>query len=167
MILTLRRIASRLLGLAADCAPTKFAEWARAMLGELDYIEDDWSAFFWALGSISVLLRFSAIQLLLIPKWRDKSMIRHTGQVLLGAVVAGIVCMAGSLVRMALLKVAGLQLSEVGMSQRLMFVFLLEVTYVLIATAQWRRRKFVSVGVSLAGLTQLASVILAVTRFVR
>jgi len=68
---------------------------------------------------------------------------------------------------MALLKVAGLQLSEVGMSQRLMFVFLLEVTYVLIATAQWRRRKFVSVGVSLAGLTQLASVILAVTRFVR
>ena len=94
-------------------------------------------------------------------------MIRHTGQVLLGAVVAGIVCMAGSLVRMALLKVAGLQLSEVGMSQRLMFVFRLEVTYVLIATAQWRRRKFVSVGVSLAGLTQLASVILAVTRFVR
>ena len=68
---------------------------------------------------------------------------------------------------MALLKVAGLQLSEVGMSQRLMFVFLLEVTYVLIATAQWRRQKFVSVGVSLAGLAQLASVILAVTRFVR
>lgn len=167
MILTLRRITSRLLSLAAARAPTKFAEWARAMLGELDYVEDDRSAFFWALGSIGVLLRFSAIQLLLIPKWRDKSMIRHTGQVLLGAVVAGIVCMAGSLVWMALLKVAGLQLSDVRISQRLMFIFLLEVTYFVIATAQWRRRKFVSVGVSLAGLTQMASVILTVTRFVR
>ena len=156
-----------MLSLAAACAPAKFADWARAMLGELDYVEDDWSAFFWALGSIGVLLRFSTIQLLLIPKWRDKSMIRHTGQVLLGAVVAGIVCMAGSLVCIALLKVAGLQLSDVRMSQRLIFIFLLEVTYVVIATAQWRRRKFVSVGVSLAGLTQLASVILTVTRFAR
>jgi hypothetical protein len=167
MILTLRRITSRLLSLAAACAPAKFAEWARAMLGELDYVEDDWSAFFWALGSIAVLLRFSTIQLLLIPKWRDKSMIRHTGQVLLGAVVAGIVCMAGSLVCIASLKVAGLQLSDVRMSQRLMFIFLLEVTYVVIATAQWHRRKIVSVGVSLAGLTQLASVILTLMRFVR
>jgi hypothetical protein len=165
MILTLRRITSRLLSLAAACAPTKFAEWARAMLGELDYVEDDWSAFFWALGSIGVLLRFSTIQLLRIPKWRDNSMIRHTGQVLLGAVVAGIVCVAGSLVCMALLKVAGLQLGDVRMSQRLIFIFLLEVTYVVIATALWHRRKFVSVGVSLAGLTQLASVILTVTRF--
>jgi hypothetical protein len=167
MILTLRRISSRLLSLAAACAPTKFAEWARAMLGELDHVEDDWSAFFWALGSIGVLLRFSTIQILIIPKWRDKSMIRHTGQVLLGTVVAGIVCMAGSLVCIALLKVAGLQLSDVRISQRLMFVLLLEVTYVVIATAQWRRRKFVSVGVSLAGLTQMASVILTLMRFVR
>lgn len=167
MILTLRGITARLLSFAAACAPTKFAEWARAMLGELDYVEDDWSAFFWALGSIGVLLRFSTIQLLLIPKWRDKSMIRQTGQVLLGAVVAGIVCMAGSLVRMAMLKVAGLQLSDVRMSQRLMFILLLEVTYVVIATAQWHRRKFVSVGVSLAGLTQLASVISTLMRFVR
>jgi hypothetical protein len=167
MIMTLRRITSRLLTLAAACAPTKFAEWARAMPGELDYVEDDWSAFFWALGSIGVLLRFSTIQLLLIPKWRDKSMIRQTGQVLLGAVVAGMVSMAGSLVCMALLKVVGLQLSDVRMSQRLIFIFLLEITYVVIATAQWRRRRFVSVGVSLAGLAQLASVVLTVTRFVR
>jgi hypothetical protein len=167
MILTLRRITSRLLTLAAACAPTKFAEWARAMLGELAYVKNDWSAFFWALGSIGVLLRFSTVQLLLIPKWRDKSMIRHTGQVLLGAVVAGIVCMAGSLVCIALLKVAGLQLSDVRMSQRLIFIFLLEVTYVVVATAQWRRRKFVSVGVSLAGMTQLVSVILTVARSVR
>ena len=160
MILTRRRIASRLLTLAVACAPTKFAEWARAMLGELEYVEDDWSAFFWALGSIGVLFRFSTIQLLPIPKWRDKSMLRHTGQVLLGAVVAGIVCMA-------LLKVAGLQLSEVRISQRLIFIFLLEVAYGVIATTQWRRRKLVSVGVSLAGLAQLVSVILTVTRFVR
>ncbi len=167
MILTRRRIASRLLTLAVACAPTKFAEWARAMLGELEYVEDDWSAFFWALGSIGVLFRFSTIQLLLVPKWRDKSMLRHTGQVLLGAVVAGIVCMAGSLVCMALLKVAGLQLSEVRISQRLIFIFLLEVAYGVIATTLWRRRKLVSVGVSLAGLAQLASVILTVARFVR
>ena len=94
-------------------------------------------------------------------------MLRHTGQVLLGAVVAGIVCMAGSLVCMALLKVAGLQLSEVRISQRLIFIFLLEVAYGVIATTLWRRRKLVSVGVSLAGLAQLASVILTVARFVR
>ncbi len=92
-------------------------------------------------------------------------MIRHTGQVLLGAVVAGIVCVAGSLVYLASLKVAGLQLSDIQMSQRLIFISLLEVTYVVIAAAQWRRRKFVSVGVSLAGLTQLASVIWTVSLF--
>jgi hypothetical protein len=128
MILTLRTITSRLLSLTAACAPTKFAEWARAMRGELDYVEDDWAAFFWALGSLGVLLRISTIQLLLNPKWRDKSVIKHTGQVLLGAVMAGIVCVAGSLVCLASLKVAGLQLSDIQMSQRLIFIALLEVT---------------------------------------
>jgi hypothetical protein len=34
-------------------------EWARAMLGELDEVEGDWAALFWALGGVGAVVRGS------------------------------------------------------------------------------------------------------------
>lgn len=38
-------------------APEGSREWAAAMLRELDYIESDWAALWWALGSVAAIYR--------------------------------------------------------------------------------------------------------------
>ena len=38
-------------------APEASREWASAMLRELDYIESDWAALWWALGSVAAICR--------------------------------------------------------------------------------------------------------------
>ena len=155
----LRRVAADLLSLVAAHAPTNLKEWVRAMQAELDHVEGDWSAFFWALGGIAAVLKLSMLQLLLTPRWKEKNMIKYIGQILLSAIVALAVCFVWIFVWLTALKVAGLQWGSLPM-WRWMFIFLVEVIYVAIATKLWRRRKLVSVGIALAGFTQLLFAIL-------
>src|SRR5580704_5459223 len=54
-----RRLASRLLGAAVRQSSSGSQEWARAMLSELDFIESDWAALFWALGSARAIFKYS------------------------------------------------------------------------------------------------------------
>ena len=136
------------------------------MQAELDHVEGNWSSFFRALGGIAAMLEFSMIQFVTNQKWRGKNMIRHISQILLGAIVAIAVSIVGSFVWLTALSVAGLQLSSLPLWPRLVFISLLDVIYIAIATVLWgHRRKLVSVGISLAGLAQLLSVILTVIRF--
>jgi hypothetical protein len=53
----LRRVAARLLRLALKLAPQDCFEWGQAVLGELDYVEGDWSALAWACGGAVVLTK--------------------------------------------------------------------------------------------------------------
>lgn len=152
----LRRVAVHLLSIVAAHTPANLKEWVRAMQAELGHVEGDWSAFFWALGSIGAVLKLSVIQLLLTARRKEKNMIKNIGQILPGVIVALAVGFVGIFVYLTALKVAGLQLG----SSRWMFTFLAEVIYVAIATALWRRRKLVSVGIALAGFTQLLFAIL-------
>jgi hypothetical protein len=41
-------------------APEESRDWAQATLRELDFIENDWAALFWALGSAAAILRHAA-----------------------------------------------------------------------------------------------------------
>lgn len=54
-----RRLASRLLLAVARHAPVECRDWANAMLRELDFIEGDWAALFWAMGSTTAIFRYS------------------------------------------------------------------------------------------------------------
>jgi len=52
-----RRVAVRWLQAVVRNAPSPCREWASAMLRELDFIESDWAALFWALGSTAAVTR--------------------------------------------------------------------------------------------------------------
>jgi len=53
----LRRLAVRWLETVGRNAPPACREWASAMLHELDFIESDWAALLWALGSTAAVSR--------------------------------------------------------------------------------------------------------------
>jgi len=54
-----RRLALRLLRVVVRNASSDSRDWADAMLRELDFIESDWAALFWALGSTTAIFRHS------------------------------------------------------------------------------------------------------------
>jgi hypothetical protein len=53
----IRNLASCWLRYVMRHAPAKSAEWAAAMLGELESIESDWGALLWALGSTAAVFK--------------------------------------------------------------------------------------------------------------
>jgi hypothetical protein len=55
-----RKLAGTLLRWVVRLAPAESRDWASAMLRELDFIEGDWAALFWALGSTAAILRHAA-----------------------------------------------------------------------------------------------------------
>jgi hypothetical protein len=57
---TPRNLAARLLREVLRLAPDESRDWALAMLRELDFIEGDWAALSWALGSAAAILRHEA-----------------------------------------------------------------------------------------------------------
>jgi hypothetical protein len=59
-----RRLASRLLRAVIRHASAECRDWANAMLRELDFIESDWAALFWAMGSTTAILRYSSCDLM-------------------------------------------------------------------------------------------------------
>ena len=56
----LREFAARWLRAVVRRAPPGSKAWASAMLRELDFIESDWAALLWALGSTAAICRHSA-----------------------------------------------------------------------------------------------------------
>jgi hypothetical protein len=59
-----RRIAAALMRAALRFAPPAAAEWGRAMLLELHYVEGDWPALAWAIGGAGVLARQTLLALM-------------------------------------------------------------------------------------------------------
>lgn len=55
--MVLRKLAVRWLRAIVRKAPPACQEWASAMLRELDFIESDWAALIWALGSTAAISR--------------------------------------------------------------------------------------------------------------
>jgi hypothetical protein len=55
--MAIRRLASGILTTSVRWASPEVREWGNAMLREMDFVEGDWVALFWALGSATVLFR--------------------------------------------------------------------------------------------------------------
>jgi hypothetical protein len=53
----IRRLASAVLTTAIRHTSPRVREWGNAMLREMDFIENDWAALFWALGSATALFK--------------------------------------------------------------------------------------------------------------
>ena len=83
---TPRNLAARLLRAVLRLAPEESRDWALATLRELDFIEGDWAALFWALGSAAAILRHAASgwRALLNRKSNKEAGMNTTGKKALG-----------------------------------------------------------------------------------
>ena len=55
--MTIRRLASAILTASVRWASPGVRQWGNAMLHEMDFVEGDWAALFWALGSATALFK--------------------------------------------------------------------------------------------------------------
>ena len=166
-----RAIASRLLGAMVRVSPSQSRPWADAMLRELDFVESDWGALRWAMGSVTAMLRHAAPRL-----WRlalakrvpmgdltFKDLSTKTTGFLSGVVCAGAVLFlcAGPLAR--LVPVVVPSASRMGQLQLLecSIAFALpEIAFVAAAVALWRTRRSVATGILIAGVTLIAHLLI-------
>jgi hypothetical protein len=81
-----RKLAAALLRGVLRLAPVDSRDWALAMLRELDFIEGEWAALFWALGSATAILRHaaSAWRVWLKRKTKEEAGMSNTGKKVLG-----------------------------------------------------------------------------------
>jgi hypothetical protein len=71
-----RKLAGALLRGVLRLAPDESRDWASAMLRELDFVEGDWAALLWALGSATAILRHAAS---VWRVWLNRKSMKETG----------------------------------------------------------------------------------------
>jgi hypothetical protein len=146
-----RRLAERLLSALRRRASTETEHWATAMLHELDYVDGDWSALWWALGGAAALCRVDALSA------------RRVGKATVG-VVSGALIAAG-LMAICLVTLVSLphmswpQLSRSSVLERSIVTVGLETICAGIAAAVWRHRRSVATGALVAGTTVFLHVV--------
>lgn len=148
-----RRWAGAILRAVIAHTPDACREWATAMLHELDYIDGDWTALWWALGSVAAVSRHAVRELgrqsaryLTHPEERTMDNLgKKTGWLFAGmgvALVLGIVAALGfhlMIDRFPSLRPAGLP-----WLQSLILVVMPEIIFI---AALWRKRRLMAVGV--------------------
>ena len=143
------------------------------MLRELDFIESDYAAFFWALGGTTALFRHS------VPRGLRAFFAKHSNQkpwVILnqvrknaagtvsGVVIAvGVLVCAFGLVRLSFLLFPGSHLEQAQWAEPLAVIVMPEMIFILGAVALWRKRRSMAVGFVMSALTLVAHVVIHVT----
>jgi len=166
----IRRLATRFIEVVVKHSPPDAQSWGSAMLREMDFVENDWSAALWALGSTTTLCRYSfahRLEALLHPTDHAWSLNRVAKKI--PAMLAGMVAAAGVLVICLLLLSSILRASWFNpalarLFDRLLFVVVPEALYLTSAIALWRQRKAaMAMGIVAAGAILMAH---AVVHFV-
>lgn len=146
-----RRWATRLLHFTRDHSSDNSREWAEAMLRELDFIESDWAALFWALGSATAIFRQGGF----VNGLRDKEgRVNQSGKNAIG-VVSGIgigLAVAAAVIALRMMWYQYFPDPQAGVVpwRLLLLVFALpEVIFAATAIALWQKRRPMAVGVLL------------------
>jgi hypothetical protein len=152
-----RRLAARLLRAAVRLAPGESREWASAMLRELDFVEGDWAALFWALGSTTVILRqaASAWREWFKGKTKEEVGMNSTGKKALGVGLGIFSALALVGCSFAILRISGLVFPGLEHSRWAYWLAVLaipEAIFVGATVALWRKRGPVAAGVLAIGL---------------
>lgn len=71
--MAIRRLASAILTTSVRWASPGVREWGNAMLREMDFVEGDWAALFWALGSATALFRRLEVSALML--WSERCLV--------------------------------------------------------------------------------------------
>ncbi len=156
----IRRLAVRLLRAVLRHASAGNQEWANAMLRELDFIENDWAALFWALGSATAIFRHSGRGL---KAWfgnkpgRREERMNNIGKravgVASGVVIAGalVVCAFGLLLLTAYL-FPSLGLDHLEWTHWLAVIVIPEAIFIIAVVRLWRKRGPLAIGIILSAV---------------
>jgi len=154
-----RRLASRVLTIVIRQLSGKGQLWGNAMLRELDFIEGDWAALFWAFGSTAALCRNSITSRLRTlgdrrfnETFQIKRIAKKTTGIVAGVIVAGSVLALCVGILIGLIRFASLQQENGRLADRLLIVVIPETLYVVGLITLLRRRKSVALGILLAGV---------------
>jgi hypothetical protein len=151
-----RKVASWLLCMVLRNTPPNSREWAEAMLRELDYIENDWAALLWAIGSTSAIFRNSLSGLFKGETGgKEKPMPggtqNRTAGILTGVLMAGllVVCMFGVVDLLFHL----FPKWDLGpMPWWVAVIVIPEITFVVAIVSLWRKRRPMALGILLTAV---------------
>lgn len=169
-MLSIRRLATRVIEVVVRHSPPDAQSWGSAMLREMDFVENDWSAALWALGSTTSLCRHSLAQrleALLHPMdgaWSLHRVAKKIPAMLAGMIAAAAVLVICLLLLSSLLRASWFDPAFARLFDRLLFVVVPEALYLTSAIALWRLRKAaIAMGIVTAGAILMAH---AVVHFV-
>lgn len=140
------------------------------MMRELDFVESDWSALLWALGSTTALFRHSVPRQLRTQLEKrfgptEKGMLKNIGKktvgMLWGVIIAGAVltiCVLG-LLRLAPVFFPAWNSGHAPFVEWLAIVGIPEAVFVVTAVALWRKERYMATGVLLAAMTLITHAI--------
>lgn len=160
---TVRTFASKLLRAVVRHSSAESQDWANAMLRELDFIESDWAALLWALGSTTAIFRHCVPREL---KARVGKLFAQQGEPILknigkqaagvvsGAVIAAgvLVACAFGLVRVSLFLFPSWDVERTPWAQWLTVIAIPETIFIVAAFALWRRRRSMAAGIVLSAI---------------
>ena len=154
-----RTLAATLLRAAVRLVPDVSREWATAMLRELDFIEGDWAALFWALGSTTAILRHAAVvwRTWLFQNGNQEAGMNNTGKKALGvglgilSALALVGCLFAGL-RIVSILFPGLGLEHSGWAYWLAVMAIPEAIFVVATVLLWRKKGPVAAGILATGL---------------
>jgi hypothetical protein len=168
-----RRLSSRLLNAAARHASSDTQDWAHAMLRELDYIEGDWAALFWAVGGTTAIFRYSVPREVRAwaqrrrPNRAEELMMNTIGQKATG-VISGVgmafavVACAFGFVRLFFLLFPAWDIERMPWAEWLGVIVVPETIFIVTSVAVWRRRRSMAVGIVLSAITLITHFVIHV-----
>ena len=159
-----RKFAMRLLHEAAEHSSGECREWADAMLRELDFVESDWQALLWALGSTQAIFRHSGTKLWFRRHSKEARM-NDLGKKAVGlvegiAMAFGLVLLALGLLWIGFRYFPSLGLEQSEWTHLVLVIIIPEIVFVVAAVALWRKRKPMAVGILLWGAVLATHVVL-------
>jgi len=147
-----RMLAEALLRGVLRLAPDESRDWASAMLRELDFVEGDWAALLWALGSITAIVRHAASvwRVWLNRKSKEETGMNNTGKKVLGVGLGIWSALALVGCALAMLRVVGTLfpgLEHLPWAYWLAVLAVPETIFVAATVLLWRKRGPVAAGI--------------------
>lgn len=163
-----RKLAGALLKGVLRLAPHASRKWAAAMLHELEFIQGDWAALFWALGSRAAILRHAASSW---RKWfRNKSNkeanMNNTGKKALGVGLGMFSALALVGCALAVLRIVGALFPALDHSPWAYWLAVMaipEAIFVAATVMLWRKRGPVAAGILATALVMALHVAVHLT----
>ncbi len=165
---TRRKLAQRILELVQRLAPEECREWVNAMLCELDFVDGEWSALFWATGSCLAVVRHAAFH------WRNwvgrntqkqEETVNESGRQAVGIFSGAGLALALALAMFGLTQIANTLFPghDVHLANFIGAIVIPEIAFIVAAVMLWRRRPPLAAGIVLMAVAIGVHVVVHVT----